>query len=185
MKKQGRACNCSPYRITQEKSKPIFKPKKAKMKINTPEQNIVDTLKGKKILLLENDYSIPSYVKVFTNILDRNGIEFTSLTGLERFASDHILMTIKNHDAIVFSSQWITPLSVQLRDYIRRMKDKKIFVEIYIYEPTWYYKSQHNSVHDVFVFRTDTSYSEDKYKYVKFYKLTNKPYWEYKNEFDK
>jgi hypothetical protein len=149
---------------------------------NTPIQNIEKTLKGKRILFLENDISLNNGLDKFEQILKDAGIEYTILFNLSELPIQTITDAINSHDAIVFMTQWLYEISHTLFDYVKALKKKKIIIEVYISNPTWYYKSQHGSKHDVYIY----SYSEwSRKRDHSFHKLTNKPYWDYKNEFDK
>jgi hypothetical protein len=85
----------------------------------------------------------------------------------------------------VFQTQWVYDISKKLLEYVKSIPKKKIVVECYIYEPTWFYKRQHGSKHDVYVYSCDVLFGEENKENETFYKLTNKPYWSYKNEFNK
>lgn len=70
-------------------------------------------------------------------------------------------------------------------EYIRELPEKKIVVEVYIHEPTWYYASQHGSIHDVYIYTCRMCFGKAEKDTEKFYKLTDKAYWDYENKFDK
>lgn len=80
--------------------------------------------------------------------------------------------------AIVFQTRWLYNISKDLLAYATSMSSKKIFIEVYISEPTWYYSSQHGTHHDVYIYSSIAGVIET------FYKLTEKPYWDYENGFD-
>lgn len=151
--------------------------------IKTPEQNIAETFKGKKLLFLENDLSFDNHLKTFEEILIKYGIEYTALFDLKSIPFEDILKEISKHDGIVFMTQWVYEISTNLRDYMFKLKDKKMVVEVYISEPTFYYKPK--SKHDVYIYTCNRFWMCDEKENEKFYKLSKKPYWDYKNEFDK
>lgn len=152
----------------------------------TPEQNIVNTLRGKRVLFLENDNSFSSVggQKEFVSILDNNGIEHTDLFDFRyKYSMEEIAKIIGEHDALCFMTQWVSEESIKLRDYMFSLKDKKDVIEIHIAEPTWYYKP--DVVHDVYIYRCTVHWGEPDKDTERFYKLSDKPYWDYKNNFDK
>lgn len=100
---------------------------------------------------------------------------------LSSLTLEEIKKNIDEHDVIVFMTQWVYDISKKIAEYMFSLKTKKVVIEVYIYEPTWYYKPK--TIHDVYIYSHQKSkFSEDK---IKFYKLSNKPYWDYKNEFNK
>lgn len=149
--------------------------------MNTPAENIVSTLKGKKALFIENDNGLYYGLDQFERILKENNIEHTILFDVSNKPIETVLEAITKHDCIVFQTQWKIEISNKLLEYVKNLKDKKIIVEVYINEPTWYYKKQHGSKHDVYIYNFNEGFPENE----SFYKLTNKPYWEYKNQFNK
>lgn len=155
------------------------------IKINKPEDNVIATLKGKKVLFLENDNSLEHGLDEFENILKRAGIEYTVLFELDEKPIEDIIKAINEHDAIVFMTQWVYEIAQKLFDYIKSLPEVKTIVEVYIDEPTWYYKKQHGSKHDVFIYSCQVHWGEPDKESESFHKLTNKAYWDYKNDFDK
>ena len=150
--------------------------------MNTPSENIVNTFKGKRVLFLENDNILPYEVEAFKNILEENGIEHTILYCLDsEYSLEDIVTAINQHDAIVFMTQWVYEISKKLFEYVASLTDKKIIVQVYISEPTWFYSSQHGTIHDVFIYTIVKDFEDTE----SFYKLTEKPYWDYENNFDK
>lgn len=157
--------------------------------MNTPEQNIINTLQGKSVLFIENDSSLgDERLEEFAKILDSADIKYEVIVNANDLMKQDVnLLTepIIKADAIVFMTQWIYEVSRVLREFISELPDKKIIVEVYISNPSWYYSSQHGTHHDVYI------YSCDKWDWNKpkeretFYKLTEEPYWDYENKFDK
>lgn len=153
------------------------------MKVLTPSENILKTLKGKKVLFLENDNGLYHGLDCFEQRLIENKIKYKALFNLKEVPFEEIVKTISKYDCIVFMTQWIYEISRKLKDYMFSLKDKKIVIEVYISEPTWYYKPK--SAHDVYIYSCYRPWKDDPMKNEKFYKLTQKPYWDYKNEFNK
>lgn len=138
--------------------------------------NIVNTLRGKKVLFLENDNELDNGLDEFQRILEANDIEHKILFDLSSMNLQEIAKEINNHDAIVFMTQWVYDIAKKLKDYMFSLTEKKIVIEAYINTPTWYYKPK--TIHDVYIYSCMGKESEN------FYKLSNKPYWNYKNNFN-
>jgi ubiquinone/menaquinone biosynthesis C-methylase UbiE len=154
-------------------------------KMNTPEQNVIGTLKGKKVLFLENDNCLSNGLEEFERILKSAGIEHTVLLELDQRPLEEITKAIDEHDALVFMTQWVYDISKKLFEYVKSLPEKKIVVEGYIHEPTWYYSTQHGTHHDVYIYSCQVYRGEADKDTETFYKLTEQPYWDYENEFDK
>lgn len=154
------------------------------MTIKSPSENVVDVLKGKTVLFLENGDSLENGLDEFERILQGAGIEYTILYGLSELPVHEITTAINTHDAIVFQTCWVYDISKKLLEYVRNMYSKRIVIECYINEPTWYYASQHESKHDVYIYSCPVIFGEPDKEYECFYKLTEEPYWDYKNKFD-
>lgn len=155
--------------------------------MNTPEQNIIKTLKGKKVLFLENDNSLEHGLDEFERILKKANIEYKVLFDLSEKPLDEVKRAIDECDALVFQTRWVYEITKQLFTYVKGLTEKKIVVECYIKDPTWYYSSQHGTHHDVYIYTCFTHRGKaiDREHSEKFYKLSKKAYWDYKNEFDK
>ncbi len=154
------------------------------MTIKTPTENILKTLNGKKILFLENASSLMNGVDCFEDRLKENKIKYKCLFNLKELPFEKIIKEISKHDCIVFQTQWVYKTSKDIKDYMFSLKEKKTVIEIYIGEPTWYYKPK--SAHDLYIYTSYRPWKDDPIKNEKFYKLSvRKPYWDYKNEFDK
>src|SRR5574343_117976 len=146
------------------------------MKTKSPYDNNVDTFKNKKVLFLENDTELHDIVESFKNVLHENNIEYTVLLNISEIEYDDIKQHIISHDSIVFMTQWVFDISKKLFTFVSSLEDKKTIVECYIYEPTWFYKSQHGTKHDVYIYTCDCDCFSKKIESHKFYLLTNKPY---------
>lgn len=153
--------------------------------MNTPEQNIINTLSGKKVLFIENDNSLDTIQAEFKSILINAGIDVKVIYGASTIPINELHMAIDTSDCIVFMTQWVFPISKALLKYVSNLPQKKIIVECYIYEPTWFYSEQHGTHHDLYVY-TYLDFGRAKINGDEhFYKITDKPYWDYENEFDK
>jgi hypothetical protein len=157
--------------------------------MNTPEQNIINTLKGKRVLFVENDSDLDDErLKEFARILDSAEIQYEILCDVQDLMKqDMNLLTepILKADAIVFMTQWVYEVSRVLESFIAELPTKKTIVEVYVNEPSWYYASQHGTHHDVYIYTCSKFWSFDSKEFEKFYKLTDEPYWNYANKFDK
>lgn len=153
--------------------------------IKSPTQNVIDTLQGKKVLFLENDNELANGLDEFERILKGAEIEYTALFELSELPLQTITEAINSHDVIVFQTQWVYYIAKKLFECVKALPQKKIVVECYINEPTWYYKRQHGSKHDVYIYSCQVHWGEADKETEKFYKLTNKAYWDYKNGFNR
>jgi hypothetical protein len=151
--------------------------------IKTPSENIAKTLKGKRILFLENDSSLSNGLDEFERILKESNIEHTILFELSEMPLDEIAKAINEHDGIIFMTQWVYDVSKKLKDYMFSLSEKKIVIEAYINEPTWYFKPK--TIHDVYIYSCMVLYGRADKSTETFYKLSQKPYWDYKNQFNR
>ena len=156
-----------------------------KVVIKSPSHNIIKTLKKKKVLFLENDTKLSNGLDEFERILKEASIEYKALFELSELPIQEIKDAINECDVIVFQTRWVYDIAKKLFEYVKALPEKKIVVECYINNPTWYYKSQHGSKHDVYIYSCIVYFGEADKETEKFYKLTNKPYWDYKNKFNK
>lgn len=152
-------------------------------KIKTPTENIIKTLKGKRILFLENGSCLENGVEEFERILKGAKIEYTILFNLSKVPLNEIVKAINEHDGIIFMTQWVYDVSRKLKEYMFSLKEKKIVIEAYISEPTWYYKPK--TIHDVYIYSCMVPWGRAEKETEKFYKLSKKPYWDYKNKFNR
>lgn len=153
---------------------------KKEVAIKTPQENIVLVLNGKKVLFLENDNGLYHGLDNLEDILKQNSIEYTCLYEVSTLPMEQITKAIAEHDAIVFQTQWVYEVSKKLLQYMTALKEKKIVIECYVgTDPTWFYKP--DVVHDVYVLSaSDLDWT---WRFVKLHKT--KPYWDFKNKFDK
>ncbi len=145
--------------------------------MKTPKENVVSVLTGKKCLFVENDGSLENGLDEMEKILMSNNIEYSKILYAETKPIARIIDAIRDCDALIFMTQWRTDTSKLLFKYVSSLEVKKIIIEVFIYEPHWYYASQHGTIHDVYIYQHQR-FSE------RFLKLTEKAYWDYENEFD-
>jgi hypothetical protein len=153
--------------------------------IRTPTENVNNTLRGKRVLFLENDTRLDNGLEVLEGILKSAEIEYTILFNLSDLPLSDITKAINEYDTIVFMTQWIYDISKKLLAYVESLPEKKTIVEVFIDEPSWYYAKQHGTKHDVFVYSCQSYWGDPDKDTEKFYKITDNPYWDYKNKFDK
>lgn len=147
--------------------------------MRTPKENVLDTLTGKKVLFIEIDGCLENGIEYIEEIIKEANIEHEIIFYASQKPVASIIDKIKEADAIIFMTQWLSETAKLLTEYVRSLQSKKIVIQVYINTPTWYYSSQHGTVHDVYV------YSNLDGRHERFYKLTEKAYWDYENEFDK
>jgi hypothetical protein len=150
----------------------------------TPKENLLDVVRGKRVLILENDGGLDNGMEYVERLLEDNNTDLHVIYDLSDIfkndGADYILKRIHESDIIIFMSQWVSDVSLELKKYAFGMQVKKTFIECYICDPTWYY--QPPVVHDVYVLKPQRDdYFTDWY----FYKLSDKAFWDYENEFDK
>ena len=148
--------------------------------MKTTKENIINTLMGKKVLFLENDNYLDNGLETLESVLKDAGIQYTVLFNLSKLPIQQVLDEINTHDCIVFQTQWVTSISHKLLEFVQSLPEKKVVIEVYINEPTWFYHMELFGHHEVFI------YKQDKHHLLPacFYKLTNIPFWNYKNKFD-
>lgn len=153
--------------------------------MKTAKENLYDTLKGKKVIFLENgtDKYLDNGLQNVEAFLKEKKIKYKIWNvDPEVNSFEKTLLQIKKHDAIIFQSQWLYDISKKLNLYMRESKEKKIIIEVYVgCDPTWYYHPE-GVVHDVYILPAplERTYPRE----WRFYKLSDKAYWNYENEFD-
>lgn len=147
--------------------------------MNTPAQNVIATLTGKRVLFIENDGCLENGLEAIEKILKDNNIFYEKILYASQKPLSLLVDKIKECECLIFMTQWLTETSKLLTQYVQSLQEKKIVIQVYIYEPTWYYSSQHGTIHDVYIYHNIDGRNES------FYKLTEKAYWDYKNKFDK
>lgn len=146
--------------------------------METAQQNLLSVLKGKNILFLERSDELPTYLQTIQDFLVDNGVENDILADVSNVSFEAIAASINKADVIIFQTQWDNEVVRKLYPYAKTMTAKKIFIECYISQPHWYFKPK--VIHDVYIIKIGMY--DDLWK---FYKLSSKPYWGYKNNFNK
>lgn len=151
--------------------------------VKTPRENLLNVLQGKKVLFIENDHGLYNGLERLEDFLKENKIEYKCLFDVQKMPFENIVKAISENDAIVFQTQWVYEIARKLSQFLQDYKEKKIVIEVPVgADPTWYYLPK-GVVHDLYFLQLankDTWYQEDK-----FLKITDKPYWDYENNFDK
>lgn len=148
--------------------------------MKTVTKNLLDTLKDQRVLFLENDNGLHNGLDTLENILIQNHIKYNCLFDLTSLPKEYILRQIEMCDVIIFQTTWTYEISKEIHEFLKTSKDQKTIIEHYIGDPSWYYKP--DVVHDVFICKMNEDYEEEDWS---FFKLSDEPYWDYKNKFDK
>lgn len=142
-------------------------------KLNDTHKKMLKVFSGRRVLFLENDYTMHDSVGNFWLWCRENKIEHNCLYNVGKLPVDYILEQLDWFDVIAFQTQWVSEKSHLLKEAISKLKDKKIVVECYISQPTWFYKPK--VVHDVYVL---DSHDEDMNEWGLKKLRINKPIWE-------
>jgi hypothetical protein len=152
--------------------------------VKTAKENIIEVLGGKKMIFLENGGELDNGLDRLQEFMATNGLENTVLLYLQKLELDNIIQQINQHDGIIFQTQWVYKISKDLKEYMFSLKAKKIVVECCICDPTWYYKPE-GIAHDLYIVKPSEEWEEKHGREWEFYEITDKPYWDYKNKFNK
>lgn len=142
-------------------------------KNNNVNKQMLKTFANKRVLFLENDFTMHNSIGNFWLWCREHKIEHNCLYNIAKLPLEYTLEQIEWFDVIAFQTQWVYEISKQLETALTKSKDKKIIVECYISEPSWYRKP--NVVHDVFVLDSHY-YDMDTWKFNKL--RLKKAYWE-------
>lgn len=117
-------------------------------------EKLQSVLYKKDCLFLERGNYLEDCIRLFYNWIVENKIEHNILFDLSNANLDYIKNQINRFDVIVFQTTWTYEISHTLYEYLKNLKDKKIIIECYINEPSWYYKPK-GIIHDVFILNPD------------------------------
>lgn len=148
-------------------------------KNNKVHAQLLKLFKGRDVLFLENSISLHDAVGNAERWMIENKIKYNSIFSIGDLGKleggvDYIMERIRESDIIVFETTWTYEISHILHEKIAAMKDKKTVVQVYIHEPTWWYKPK-GVKHDVYVF---SSCDEDMDTWELHKLRLNKPIWE-------
>lgn len=115
------------------------------IKDNIVNKELLKVLFNKNVLFLENDNSLTDAVGNFEIWLRHNKIQYNGLFSINDLAKleggfEYIKQQIDWYDVIAFQTTWTYEVSRVIEKYLRALKNKKIIIECYIYEPSWFYK---------------------------------------------
>jgi hypothetical protein len=144
------------------------------IKNNVVNKSMLKVLRNKNILFLENDNSLHDAVGNFETWLVENKVRNNVLYDVQHLSLDYIKGQIDYADVIAFQTTWTYEVSQTLREYLTKLKNKKIIIECYISEPTWWRKPK-GVIHDIYVLHSAMEDMDD----WDFKKLRlNKAIWE-------
>lgn len=152
--------------------------------MKTAKQNIIKVLNGKRMLFLENSNELDNGLDRLELFIKANGIKYSTLFGISKKPLEDTIKQIQAHDGIIFQTQWVYQISRDIKEFMFGLKDKKIVIECCICDPSWYYKPE-GIAHDLYMLKPTEEWEENYGREWEFYKITDKPYWDYKNKFDK
>lgn len=151
--------------------------------MKTSQENILSVLKDKSILFIENDMGLYNGLDKVEELLIENKIKYNCLFDVSSLPLEYVKKQIEWSNVIIFQTTWTYEVSKQIHDFIASIKnDNKIIIEHYVNEPSWYYKP--DVAHDVYICRTPLRDLDDIDDW-EFYLLSEEPYWDYENKFDK
>jgi len=145
--------------------------------------NIKTVCNGKKIIFLENDKWLHDNAEVFSTLLKECKIKFKVIDLVSEKPLESVKKCIDKADLIIYQTTWTYEISKILEKYCWSLQKPKIFIEIPIGDPSFYYKPK-ELIHDFYIFKHLPDF-DDEFGPTEFYKITKKAYWEYENNFDK
>ena len=149
--------------------------------MKSAKENLFDTLVGRKILFLENDNGLYHGLDDLEDFLKEKNLKYKCMFEVSETPWSKIKKAIDSSNVIVFQTQWVYEVSKKIKEYAFSLKTPKIFIEVPVgRDPSFYYKPE-GIAHDIYFLRVGLFSDED----WQFYKLSNKPYWDYENKFDK
>lgn len=148
---------------------------------HTVQYNLATTFKGKNVLFIENDYGLTPGLQHLRFLFSQYKIRYIELYGVGNTNADAVASLIKigDIDGIAFQTTWTYESSHNFRKAILEIQKPLLILESYVAEPTLYYAIE-DSPHTFFIYK----HSNEERRH-KFYKLSQNPYWNYENGFDK
>ena len=120
------------------------------IKENEINRRLLKEFSRKRVLFLEDDYTLHSSVGNFWRWCVHNKVEHNTLFRIGELPSEYVMEQVLWFDVICFQTTWTYDVSRKLKGLISQMRERKTVLECYIHEPTWFYKPK-GVVHDVFV----------------------------------
>ena len=127
------------------------------IKNNKVHKEMLKTFSGKDILFLENDNQLHGPVGNFEFWLIENKIKYNALYSVNDLSLEYIKGQIDYADVIAFETTWTYEVSRNIETFLTASKSKKIIVECYTNEPSWWVKPK-GVVHDMYALN---SYGDD------------------------
>lgn len=152
--------------------------------MKSAKENLIKVLTGKKMLFLENDNGLSNDAGRLANFMDNSGLHYNTLFDLRNIPFYDIIAQIESADGIIFQTQWVYSISTQIKKFMFALQTPKIVIECCLADPSWYYIPK-NIVHYLYILKAYEPWEEEGGREWEFYKITNKPYWDYKNKFNK
>lgn len=152
--------------------------------MKTAKENLLNIVKEKKILFLEGDNGLYNGLDDLERFFKANKIKYKCIFNIQDVKLAKVIKAILATDIVIFQTTWTYQITRDLHKFVSDLKDKKVIIEHYIHEPSWFRKP--DVVHDVYVLKTMEQFEEDHGRVWEFYKLHNtKGIWELKNKFDR
>jgi hypothetical protein len=144
------------------------------IKNNDVHKAMLKLFEGRNVLFLENDNGLHNAVGNLEIWLMENKIKYNALYSVGDLSLEYIKGQIDYADIIAFETTWTYEISRKIEEYLTKSKDKKIIVECYISEPSWWRKPK-GVVHDMYALASNEEDMDD----WEFKKLRlNKALWE-------
>jgi len=124
---------------------------------NELHRKLLKITKGKRVLFLENDFTMHNAVGNFYDWCKLTNTEHNCLFNIGKLPLQYILEQIDWFDIISFQTTWTYKISHVLEEEIKKLKSKKIVIECYTNEPS-YYRKPKGIKHDLY---TLNSYGDD------------------------
>lgn len=130
---------------------------------------MIDVLKNKEILILERDQSLSYQLLKFLEYCRENKLCINTLYSIQDVPFSYIQKQIDWFDVIVYQTTWTYEISHKISEYLRKNKSKKIVIECYMSEPSFYRKPK-GVVHDMYNWTCDHD-AEDVFSTIDYEKL--------------
>jgi|ERR1044072_528230 hypothetical protein len=157
--------------------------------MKTASENLLGIVRGKFILILENDADLSIDLEHIGLFLKENKLDYKALNDLPNLNFEAIAEAIKASQVIIFQSTWTAAIVSKLNEFFSGLKDPKHIIEVYTDRPHWFYKP--DTTHEVYIMRTnsylfDPMFEDNPLPYWELHKLhPSIPIWKFKNKFDK
>lgn len=130
------------------------------IKNNKVHKSLLKLFDGQRILFLENDNGLYNSVGNFETWLVENKIRYNALFDVSNLSMDYIKGQIEWANIIVFETTWTYEVARNIENFLTAYKDKKIIMECYIHEPSWWRKPK-GVIHDMYVLQSSGNDMDD------------------------